>query len=104
MKMKKMQSVMTVRLPEKDVKMVEQISFEEKTDKSKTIRELFDLGRIYFAILKYKEGKVSIGKAAKIADLSISEMMDLLANLGIKSSLDVMDYKEGLKNLKEIFI
>jgi len=101
--MKKMQSVMTVRLPEEDIKMVEQISSEEKMDKSKTIRELFDLGRIYFAILKYKNGKISMGKAAKIADLSISEMMDLLAGLGIKSNIDVMDYKEGLKNLKNIF-
>ena len=101
--MKKMQSVMTVRLPEEDIKIVEQISFEEKMDKSKTIRELFDLGRIYFSILKYKEGKISIGKAAKIADLSISEMIDLLASLGIKNNMDVMDYKEGLKNLNEVF-
>lgn len=98
--MKKMQSIMTIRLPEEDIKIVEQISFGEKMDKSKTIRELLELGKIYFAILKYKDGKISMGKAAEIANLSLSEMIDLLASLGIKSSLDILDYKEGLDNIK----
>lgn len=66
-------------------------------DKSTTVRELIELGKIYFAILKYKDGKISIGKAAEIAGLSLSEMIDLAAKLGIESKLEVSDYLEGFK-------
>lgn len=97
--MKRMQSVMTVRLPEEDLKVVEQISSEEKTDKSTAVRELIELGKVYFAILKYKEGKISIGKASEIANLPLSEMMDTLAKLGVESKLEVIDYLEGSKNV-----
>ena len=72
-------------------------------DKSTTVRELIELGKIYFAILKYKDGKISIGKAAEIAGLSLSEMIDLAAKLGIESKLEVSDYSEGFKGLKTAF-
>ena len=97
-----MQSVMTVRLSKEDFELVDKISSEEKIDKSKTVRELIELGKIYFAILKYREGKISIRKAAKTANISISEMMDLFASLGIENNLDVMDYKKGLENIKNL--
>lgn len=89
---------MTVRLPEKDIKVVEELSSKEGTDKSTTIRELIELGKIYFTVLKYRDGKISIGKAAEIAGLSLSEMIDVLIKLGIKSGLEVTDYLEGFKN------
>ena len=55
------------------------------------------------AVDLYFKRKISIGKAAKISDLSVSEMIDLLASLGVKNKIDVMDYKEGLKNLDKFF-
>ena len=39
-------------------------------------------GRVYFAIREYKEGKISIDKAAETAGLSIFEIMDQLTELG----------------------
>ncbi len=65
--MKKMQNVMTVRLPQEDVKAIEEISEKQKKDKSTTIRDLVELGKIYFAITEYKENRISLGKAAEIA-------------------------------------
>ncbi|MBI1972984.1 UPF0175 family protein [Candidatus Woesearchaeota archaeon] len=59
-------------------------------------------GKIYFAIMGYREGKISLGKAAEIAGLSISEMIDLLAKLGIQSNMEVEDYLEGEKVAQEI--
>lgn len=90
---------MTVRLPEEYIKIVEEISSKEKKDKSTIVRELIELGKVYFAILKYKDGKISVGKAAEIASLPISEMMDILTKLGVESKLEVMDYLEGSKNI-----
>ena len=59
----------------------------------------YPVRKTYFATRKYKEGKISIGKAAEIANLSISKMIDILAEFEIKSNLDVLDYLEGSKNI-----
>ena len=100
--MKRLQNVMTVRLPKEDLKIIEEISLKERKDKSTTVRDLVELGKIYFAIIQYKENKISIGKAAEIAGLTISEMMDLLSKLGINSNLDLADYIGGQKFAEEI--
>ena len=99
--MKKMQSVMTVRLPEEDIKIVESLSSEEKIDKSKLLRELIESGRKYFAITKYAEGEISIGRAAEISGMLISELIDLLAKFRIESKLDMNDYLEGDVTLRK---
>ncbi len=53
------------------------------------------------AIENYKNGKVSIGKAAELAGTSISEMIVILSRFGIKSNLDFDDYLEGLDNIRK---
>ena len=100
--MTKMSNVLTVRLPKEDVEAVEQISIKNKKDKSTTIRELVELGKIHFAITQYKEEKISLGKASEIAGISISEMIDLLAKFGIKSPITYEDYLEGQKNAEKM--
>jgi predicted HTH domain antitoxin len=100
--MKRMSNIMTVRLPKEDLEAVEQISIKNKKDKSTTVRELVELGKIYFAITQYRESKISIGKAAEIAGVTISEMIDLLSKLGIESNIQLEDYLEGQKFAEEI--
>ena len=97
-----MQNVMTVRLPLEDLKAIEEISQRERKDKSTTVRDLVELGKIYFAIMQYKENKISIGKAAEIAGLTISDMINLMSKLGIQSNLDLADYLESQKFAEEI--
>ena len=100
--MKTMDNVLTVRLPKDDLEAVKQISIKTKKDKSTTIRELVEYGKIYFAISEYRAGKISIGKAAEIAGLALSEMMDVLAELGIESNMELEDYLEGKKLAEDI--
>ena len=100
--MKKMRQVMTIRLADEDVRLVEELAKRSDKDKSTMVRDLVEYGKIYLAIKLYKEGKISIGKAAKIANLSISETMDLFAELGIKSNIELEDYLEGLKYAREV--
>ena len=42
----------------------------------------------------YKKGKVSLSEAAKIADVNIYEMIDLLIKAGIKSDYSLEDMKK----------
>ncbi len=52
---------------------------------------------------EYSKGRASLGRASKIAGVSISEMMDILSEYGIESDLSGQDYLEGLKNLKAVY-
>ena len=48
------------------------------------------------AVKLFSEGKTTIGESAEIAELSVGEMMELLADRGIKSKITLKDYEEGL--------
>ena len=99
--MKRLETIMTVRLPQEDLKIIEVISKKERKDKSTTLRNLVGLGKIYFAIIQYKENNISIGRVAEISGLTISEMMDILFKLGIRSNLELADYLESQKFAEE---
>ncbi len=49
------------------------------------------------AVKLFAEGKVSISEGAQLADMAVSEYMDLLASRGIKSKVTLEDHKQGLK-------
>ena len=60
-------------------------------------------GRILLALERYREGKASLSKAAELAGVAVSEMMDLLAEHGIPSDLRAEDYRESLQRLREVW-
>lgn len=96
-------TVFSVRLDQEDLGAIQEIAREESIDKSTAVRELVEKGLLYVAIVKYKEGRISLGKAAEIAQVSLSEMIDILTDMGIESRLDVADYLEGAKVGKVLF-
>jgi len=49
----------------------------------------------------YKEGKLSLEGLAKKLDLSISETIDMLAELGIGAPIGFDDYLKGFDVLRE---
>lgn len=51
------------------------------------------------ALQFYREGRISIDKAAKIAGITINEMMQEAAAHGIRSEETIEEYKEGVKIL-----
>ena len=96
-----------VRLPKKDIKIIEEKAREETTDKSTALRELLEQGikqyRMEKAIQKYMVKQISLEKAAEIAGVSVGEMMDILIERGIPSHLTIADAREGLNNIERIF-
>jgi hypothetical protein len=50
-------------------------------------------------VVWYRERRASLSKAAEVAGVSISEMMDFLAEHGIPADLRVEDYREGAPDL-----
>ncbi|MEK6941517.1 MAG: UPF0175 family protein [archaeon] len=52
---------------------------------------------IQTAIEQHRAGKISIGKAAQKAGVTISEMMDKLAEFGIENKMTKEQYQQGIK-------
>jgi len=98
-----MQKTLSIRMNKQDYTFVKTLAEENKEEISKAMRELMDLGRLMFAIQSYKNHQISIGKAANLAGISITEMMDTLTKFKIESNIEYEDYLEGLKNLEKVW-
>lgn len=71
--------------------------------KKAAARELINKGWEFVILQNYKKGKISTGTAAKELGISISELFDLMKDLGIRYDLSHEDCLEGLKNLRKIW-
>lgn len=98
--------VSAIRLPREIEKAIEERTKEEKIDKSTAMKQFLIAGiREYKkqkAVEFYREGKVSLSKAAKIADVNIYEMIDLLIKAGIKSDYSLEEMKKEREVLEKI--
>ena len=92
---------LSIRMDDEDYRFLSVLAQEEKEDVSKKVRELVDLGRVMLAIEKYKKSEASIEKAAKMAGVSITKMMDIFKEHGVEANLEYEDYLKGLKSLKK---
>lgn len=99
--------LVSVRLRKDELDAINKIAREEKTDKTTAVRKTLALGTKQYllekAISNYSKGKISVGKAAEHAGVSLWEMMDLLKERNVQNNLDSSDYLEGLQNLKKVF-
>ena len=101
--MAKAQKTVSIRLDTDDYNFLKSLAEADKEDLSTAVRDLVARGRVLLALERYSAGKVSLSKAAEVAGLSVSEMMDVLAEHGVTSELRVEDYRESLETLREIW-
>ena len=91
------------RLEPEIVKMIDQTAKEGRIDRSAALKELVQYGRQKLlekkAVEFYREGKISVDKAAEMLSITVSETMKLLSNAGIRSEETLEEYKGGLKLL-----
>jgi predicted HTH domain antitoxin len=92
--------VISLRLKDRDIKRIEELAEMEGKDKSAVARELMEHGWEYLMVRLYRKGKISLtGLAAKL-DISVSEAIDTLSELGVESPVDYDDYLEGFEALE----
>ena len=97
-----MGKVISVRINKSLEEILNKFSKEQKNEQSEVIRDLIKNGSIFLAIKGFVEGKYSIGKAANLVEMPLSEFMDIIANLGIKSKINTEDVLEGYENLSKV--
>ena len=96
-----MKDVMSVRLGPEGFRRVRQLSKREKKDMSAIARELMEYGWLFLMLREYREGKRSLGSFAKELGVPLSEAIDLLADLGVRSPVEYDDYLRGYGAAKE---
>lgn len=93
--------VISLRLKNRDLERLKELSRLKGKDKSTVARELLEYGWDFLMLKYYKEGKLSLEGLAKKLDISISEAIDLLAEFGIETPLEFEDYLKGFEVFKE---
>lgn len=92
-------AVMSLRLNEEEARRIATLASQEKKEKSAAARELIDAGWTFRWLLEYHRGKISLGKTAEKLRMSMSDVLDLLAELGIQNPLRYDEYLEGFQHL-----
>ena len=98
-----MTRTMSIRMDRENYEFLISLSKLGKSDLSKAVREMVYRGRLMLAVERYKKGEVSLGKAAELAGVPVGQMINILADYGIKANLDREDYRKGLENLKRVW-
>lgn len=94
-----MTKTMSIRMDQENYEFLSELTREERSDLSKTVREMVSRGRILLAVEKYRDGEASLGKAASLAGLPVGQMMTVLAEFGIESRIEKDDYLQGLSHI-----
>lgn len=95
---------MTLRLSSEIEREVENIAVTRDTEKSKIIRELLVRGlkevKVEYALQLYKEGKVSLWKASRLADCSLWQMIEYAKAEKITAQYTEKELHEDLEALR----
>ncbi len=97
--MAKARKTLSIRVGADDYAFLSRLAAAEKQELSKAVRDLLGKGRVLLAVERYRAGTASLGKAAELAGVSISEMMEVLAQYGVPANLEQDDYLESLRKL-----
>ena len=95
-----MAETVSVRIDKSELREIDEISRLEKKTKSALLREILELGlkdkKLELALEKFRNKEASIGKAARIAEMPLSQFMDVLVQKNI-------EFHYGIKELEEDF-
>lgn len=94
----------TARLPKEMIREVERLAEKMKVDRSELIRRLLDSAlrekRLEDAVQAYRDGRVTLWKAAETAGISLREMMDTVRERKIPVSYTLEDLRRDLDYVK----
>jgi predicted HTH domain antitoxin len=87
----------TIRIPKDIEDAISLIEKEEKIEESTAMRKLIRIGFETYVGNLYKDGKITLRKAARLLGRSQLETMNLFLDAGIRGNLDVSDVLTSLE-------
>jgi predicted HTH domain antitoxin len=96
-----MTEVISTRVPDEIARDLREIEKEEKADRATVIRKLLaraiEEWKIERALRLYRERKVTLWRAARLAGITLREMMELAAKEGIQFQYSEKDLEEDIE-------
>jgi len=93
----------SLTIPKELLEKSDKIAKEKLEDRSTVMRELLNLGlkqyMIKDALNQYIEGKISMEKAAELADVSIWKFLDILKERKVPIRYDLEDIKKEIEDI-----
>lgn len=93
----------SILLPTETLQEIDSLAKEQGLDRATLIRQLLVAGikeyKLKLAVKLYRDEKISIGKAAKVAGVSIWEMVDVLREQKIPLAYRVSDAREEIRKI-----
>ncbi len=90
------------RVHKRQVDQLDRISREEKIDRSTALRKVLDIGLEQYnkqkAVEEYRKGRVSIGRAAEIAGVSIAEFYKILEDEDVPLRIDMAGIRQSVES------
>lgn len=99
-----MGATITTRVSDEIEEEIRSISKREQLDRSTVVRRLLVEGikdwKIKYALEQYSEGRITIWKAARMADVSLRQMLDIAAKKGIPFQYTLEDLREDFRSIE----
>jgi len=99
-----MGATITTRVSDEIEEEIRSISKREQLDRSTVVRRLLVDGikdwKIKYALEQYSEGKITIWKAARMAGVSLRQMLDIAAKKGIPFQYTIEDLREDFRSIE----
>ena len=98
-----MAQTVSVRISEETLAEVDRLADRLKTDRSEALRRFLERGlreaRLDVALELLRESRVSMGRAAELAGVTLYEMLDLARQRGVPSGYGPQDLDRDLHEL-----
>jgi len=100
-----MSEAISLRLHKRTLSELDELAKLEDKDRSALVREILEVGvrekKIEHSVKLYQTGRVSLWKAARLAGLSLWELIETLSSKKIQIQYSEHDLEEDLKALEE---
>jgi len=93
----------SIRMDRENYEFLNRFRKAERSDLSKSVRDLVHRGRVMLAVERYRKGEASLGKAAELAGVPLGQMTTILTEYGVESRIEKEDYLQGLESLRRVW-
>lgn len=98
-----MAETISVRIAQPELEQINEISKLESKTKSHVLREILEAGikekKLEIALEKFRKNQATAWKAARIAELPLSQFLDILVQKGIDFHYGIKELREDMKGL-----
>ena len=92
--------VKSIRFPSDIDEAVDLVSRIENLENTQAIRKLMRIGFQHYVTALYREGKFSLREVADLLDISLSQAVDRMIEMGVSGNIRASDVMDSLRSIQ----